>query len=70
MIRGIKFIGVKVHDDGDIELSKHEDIPMLTDKLFYYDEEHLSKELIDYGATPEGIEEALVSLKTNFDVIV
>lgn len=65
------FVGVRVHEDGDIELTKRNELPVsIGTTLYFIDEQALRKELLDYGAEETRITEALKELETEDLVIV
>ena len=67
------FVGVAVHDDGDIELTRHAEMPYKTwdgSILYFNNEEALTRELICYGAEEPRIAEALKELETETPVII
>ena len=71
MIAGSKIVSLHVYDDGDVELTKHNEIPTGMWGTLYFDEENvLRAELRDYGYEDDRIERALKNLETQDQVTI
>jgi hypothetical protein len=58
-----------VHDDGDIEITKHTAPPLHCYNLVLTGDEALRKELLDYGRTPVAVEDVFDRLRNTQEIV-